>query len=171
MADYYLEFSETLDGLEPKEEKWLREQLAADPGADCPAFLLDCEDRDPDDSDYGFEWSFHGEAEERHLWVHADDHGDVDRLAHLVQKFLKTFRPDQCWSLSYANTCSKPRPDGFGGGALFVTADEIRSYSSGEFIYQQRQVFEAADQAGPAEMTIQSHAEEPHGQNHTYLGS
>ena len=149
MADYYLQFSETLDAINPDEEKWLHEQLAADPHTDCPAFLLDYGDRDPDDPGYGFEWSFHGEGEERHLWVHADDHGDVDRLAHLVQKFLKAFRPGECWSLNYANTCSKPRVDGFGGGAVFVTVDEIRSHSSGEFIFQQRQAFEAA-KADPA---------------------
>ena len=55
MADYYLQFSETLDTIKPEEEKWLREQLAADPDTDCPAFLLDYEDRDPDDPDYGFD--------------------------------------------------------------------------------------------------------------------
>ena len=149
MADYYVQFSETLDKLRPEEEKWLGEQLAADPDTDCPVFLLDYEDRDPDDPDYGFEWSFQGEGDERHLWVHAEDHGEVDRLAHLIQKFLKAFRPGECWSLSYANTCSKPRLDGFGGGAVFVTAGEIRTHSSGEFIFQQRQAFEAAN-ANPA---------------------
>jgi len=144
MADYYLQFSETLDKLRPEEEKWLGEQLTADPDTGCPAFLLDYEDRDPDDPTYGFEWAFLGEGDEPHLWVNADDHGDVDRLAHLVQKFLKAFRPADCWSLSNANTCSKPRVDGFGGGAVFVTAGEIRTHSSGEFIFQQRQAFEAA---------------------------
>ena len=45
----------------------------------------------------------------RSLWLHADDYGDPTHVAWLVHKFLKRFRPDQCWSLTYANTCSKPK--------------------------------------------------------------
>ena len=60
----------------------------------------------------------------RHLWVYAEESGSPDNVAWLVQKFLKKFRPDQCWSLTYSTTCSKPRVGEFGGGAVFVTADD-----------------------------------------------
>ena len=60
----------------------------------------------------------------RHLWFYAEESGSPDNVAWLVQKFLKRFRPDQCWSLTYAATCSKPRVGEFGGGAVFVTADD-----------------------------------------------
>ena len=62
-------------------------------------------------------------------------------MAHLVQKFLKKFRPDQCWSLTYATTCSKPRLGEFGGGAVFVTADSICWNSSYDFVEEQRMAF------------------------------
>jgi hypothetical protein len=144
MADNYLEFSETLDSLNPEEEKWLNEQLADDPDAGCPVFLVDYDNRDPDDSDYGFCVSFEGQGETRHLWLYADEHGDVGRVAHLIQKFLKRFRPDQCWALGYATTCSKLRVGEFGGGAVFVTADDIHWQNTCDFIEEERAKFEAA---------------------------
>ena len=79
----------------------------------------------------------------RHLWVYADEWAYLDGLACLVQKFLKRFRPDQCWSLTYATTCSKPRAGEFGGGAIFVTADQIRGQSAYDFIEQQAADFQA----------------------------
>jgi hypothetical protein len=60
-----------------------------------------------------------------------------------VQKFLKKFRPGQCWSLAYSTTCSKPRVSEFGGGAVFVTADTIQSNSTNDFIEDRRVTFEA----------------------------
>jgi hypothetical protein len=137
MAAYYLQFSETLDNLKPEEEQWLEEQLAADPDTGCPVFLADYEDLNPDDTDHGFCISFEEEGDTRRLWIYADDHGDVGRVAHLIQKFLKQFRPDQCWSLGYANTCSKLRVGEFGGGAVFVTAEDIRWQNADDFIAQE----------------------------------
>ena len=69
--------------------------------------------------------------------------GNPDNVAWLVQKFLKKFRPDQCWSLTYAATCSKPRVGEFGGGAVFVTADEIKWQNAYDFVEQEQTVFEA----------------------------
>jgi hypothetical protein len=94
----------------------------------------------------GFEYAFADETgtpdgQQRYLWLHAGEWGYVDGLAHLVQKFLKCFRPEQCWSLTFATTCSKPRIGEFGGGAVFVTAEEIRWQNSYDFIEQQRAAF------------------------------
>ena len=62
-------------------------------------------------------------------------------MIHLVQKFLKRFRPDQWWSLTYAATCSKPRVGEFGGGAVFVTADEIFQQDACDFVQAKRTQF------------------------------
>ena len=134
MADNYLEFSETLDTLTPEEAAWLEQQLGEDQDTGCPVFLLNYEDRDPDDTDCGFAYSFEESDGIRHLWLYADESGNADHAAHLVQKFLKQFRPDQCWSLTYATTCSKLRVGEFAGGAVFVTADEIRTQNAYDFI-------------------------------------
>ncbi len=167
MAEYYLEFSQVLPHLTDEEFDWLTQQLevvhvidgrevAADsmPAGLDPEqaewsgyrFYRDYEDDLPDTEDAGFCFELiEGEDSDfgRHLWVYAEDHGDLGPLAHLVQKFLRRFRPDTSWSVAYASTCSKPRVDSFGGGAVFVTADEIKFDSSWDFIEREAAAFVA----------------------------
>jgi hypothetical protein len=142
MADNYLQFSETLDALTPPEADWLREQLAEDPATDCPRFLADFPDREADDCDCGFQYEFEDSSNGLSLWLSAEERGDVLRVAHLVREFLRRFRPTLCWSLTYATTCSTIRPGEFGGGAVFVTADEIRSHDCYGLIEDSRHAFE-----------------------------
>ena len=151
MANNYLQFSEVIPQLTTQEADWLRRQLEIvcvfgkhehpedklPPGLDrdkadwigCRAYR-DMLGYDPNwDADVGFEYQFSRDDRDkdwgRHLWLYADESGAGDRVAHLVQKFLKEFRPDGCWSLTWAVSCSKPRVGEFGGGAVFVTAEEI----------------------------------------------
>jgi hypothetical protein len=166
MADHYLEFSETLDNLTAEETAWLDEQLqpivvygdrefaeddpaidtlpASDPDYSGPRFLRDNPDFDCRYDVRDFEFAFQDEEDARSLWLYADTHGNPEHVAWLVRKFLKRFRPDQCWSLTYANTCSKPRVGEFSGGAVFITAAEIECRNAGEFIEQQRARFQTA---------------------------
>ncbi len=173
MANSYLQFSETLDDLTPEEAAWLGEQFASIVVIDGKEFLEDDDavpnrdtepsyrglrflrdyEHDPlDDPEHqGFEYDLQTDDDHgRYAWLHADDCGEPDRVAHLVRKFLKRFRPDQCWSLSYAATCSKPRVGEFGGGAVFVTADKVSWECSYDFIEQQRAAFEATKPAPAA---------------------
>jgi hypothetical protein len=99
------------------------------------------------DEDAGFEHRFDTDEAGpenwgRHLWIYAEEGGDVERVAHLVQKFLKKFRPEECWSLSYATTCSKPRVGEFGGGAVFVTAADIKWQSAYIFLCGEKKAFD-----------------------------
>jgi hypothetical protein len=171
VADNYLEFSQVITDLSQEEETWLASQLdtvhvfgdreyAADqvPGDldQCEADWIGCRAYrdDPDCADYvkeiemedaGFEYSFADDDAPdgwgRHLWIHGGESGYVDGVACLVRKFLKRFRPDQCWSLTYATNCSKPRVGEFGGGAIFVTAEEIHWQNAYEFVEQHRAAF------------------------------
>jgi hypothetical protein len=170
MADNFLEFSEVVKDLTEPEEAWLKEQLQpirffgdreypedavpaeltdTEPDWAGVRFLRDKTDRDPDWDALGFEYAFHEDGEPggwgRHLWLYTECWGDVDNVAWLVQKFLKTFRPDQCWSLTYSTTCSKPRVSEFSGGAVFVTADTILWQNAYKFIEEQRTAFEAKE--------------------------
>ena len=153
MADNYLEFSEIIANLTGPEEAWLKEQLqpirvfdGKGHRAEVVPFLLDKTDYDLEWDALGFEYRFHDDNDPggwgRHLWFYTEDWGNADNVAWLVQKFLKQFRPQECWSLSYAATCSKPRIGEFGGGAVFVTADTIVWQNSGDFIESQRAAFD-----------------------------
>ncbi len=179
MSNNYLEFSEVLPNLTPDEEAWLKEQLQTvhvfgdrqyteeelpegldTTGADWFGIRA-WADLDPR-PDYGDEFGFccqfcDSESEEdwgRHLWFYTEEWGYPELVAHLVQKFLKQFRPGDCWSLSYAVSCSKPRVGEFGGGAVFVTADGVEYSSDGDFLEKARKAFERAKQPG-REPTIQ----------------
>jgi hypothetical protein len=161
MAESYLEFSEVIAHLHPDQEAWLRRQLEVVyvfgdleyPEDDLPEHLdpadadwygcrawRDLADYEPEeDSPVGFAWEFHDDRElpegmGRHLWFHSEEGGEPERVAHLVRKFLREFRPQESWSLSYALTCSKPCPGEFGGGAVFVTARQIRHFSTFDWI-------------------------------------
>jgi len=148
MAEQYLEFSEVLTQLTDEQIDWLKEQLeivhvsegtGGETWSGCRAYR----DLDNYDShfggDVGFDYSFSEEVHEEwghHLRVYSTEHGYVDRVAHLVQKFLRKFRPDACWSLTYACTCSKPRVGEFGGGAVVVTATKIEHFNTWQFVEQ-----------------------------------
>ena len=67
--------------------------------------------------------------------------GTPENAAQFVQRFLKRFRADQCWGLTFARACSKPRVGAFGGGAVFVTADEIKWKDTYDFIEEERKLF------------------------------
>ena len=45
------------------------------------------------------------------------DGGDPERLIQFVKRCAVEFGLTGRWGFQYANTCSKPRLDGFGGGA------------------------------------------------------
>ena len=176
MADNYLQFSEVLANLTGPEEAWLEEQLQpirvfgdkeypedavpaelADTETDWSGirFLRDNLDHDPDWDVLGFDYYFHDDNDPggwgRHLWLYAEESGNADYVAWLVHKFLKYFRPDQCWSLTYAATCSKPRVGEFGGGALFVTAAEIKWQNAYSFIEEQQAAFGRKEAVSPYE--------------------
>ncbi len=100
-----------------------------------PRFLLEeqsgCADRLATEADelLGFAFDFSdcepGNDGERELWLYSDEHGDLNQVTQFVQKFLRRFRPDQSWTLTYAETCSKPRIGEFGGGAVVVRANAV----------------------------------------------
>ena len=173
MADSYLQFSEIIPNLTEPEEAWLKEQLQLvcifgdkeypadedgypignpeevanqDPDWVIPRFLRDHKD-DLEDNEQGFCTEFHDDHDKagwgHHLWLYAEECGDPDNVACLVRKFLKMFRPNDYWVLTYAATCSKPRAGEFGGGAVFVTADEIKGQNAYGFVEQERAAFEA----------------------------
>ena len=51
------------------------------------------------------------------LWMRDDVTGDPERVIQFVKRCAAEFQLTGRWGFQYANTCSKPRLDGFGGGA------------------------------------------------------
>jgi hypothetical protein len=68
------------------------------------------------------------------VWVGSEDSGDVDYTADLVQAFLRRFNLDRVISFQWANTCSKPRLDAFGGGAVVISRRNADWLNTGTFM-------------------------------------
>ncbi|MBJ2153475.1 hypothetical protein [Paracoccus sp. IB05] len=107
MADYFTHFSCLLDiGSSENAVRALElytalsdENAAEDPPAN--GFLLSIQ------PEQGGTW----------LWIHDGGNGDAEHVLKFVLRCAKEFGLTGLWGMQYANTCSRPRVDGFGGGA------------------------------------------------------
>ncbi len=54
------------------------------------------------------------------LWIHDDDHGDVEAVIRFVLRLAEELDLIGLWGFQYALTCSRPRLDAFGGGAHVI---------------------------------------------------
>jgi hypothetical protein len=146
MADNYQLFSELVPALTKEERMWV-EQVLGDP--DQPKQVLaDAGIKlDAVDVDYwpGFAWEIDSKGE---LWLYAEEYGNVSHAGEFVRALLARFRPADCWELTWAETCSKPRVGEFGGGALFVTARSVRAISAVDWVLRLQKAFERRSPCG-----------------------
>lgn len=131
MADYYTTYSfaiPDLVGLEPTWWKLLGEYIeGSNEGEDMSDPVYADFANLFDDPQY-ISLTFAVEAnpgKPASLWVYTEESGSPEDAAAAVQAFLAKFRPAEILGFEWANTCSKPRLDSFGGGAALVTADEV----------------------------------------------
>jgi hypothetical protein len=142
MANNYTQFSAELllseDPVKREEEKaWLRSVLEWEPGdgelKDLGVLDVEDEEHFPD---------FDAQLGAERVWFYAEEAGNLDNLASVVQAYLVKFCPKGCWGITWADTCSRPRVGEFGGGAVFVTATERRWMSTYSWVAKQREEFE-----------------------------
>lgn len=132
MADNFLQFSAEIPKFNEEERAWAEAHLAlfegdgpqeeGDPGYDEFDELIGVYELECDDDTLGFDWGWMGDGG---LWIYGELSGNPDHVAAFAQMFLKKFRPDDAFAMSWGTTCSKMRIDEFGGGAIFVTADKV----------------------------------------------
>ena len=70
------------------------------------------------------------------VWVRSEDSGDVDYTVDLVQVLLKRFELDLVIGFQWANTCSRPRVDAFGGGAVVISRRNVIWFDTGALLEQ-----------------------------------
>jgi hypothetical protein len=107
MADYFTHFSCLLDVGTPENAARALElynALSEEDGSDGPF-------------SEGFLLSIQPEQGGTELWMRDDVTGDPERVIEFVKRCATEFGLKGRWGFQYANTCSKPRLDGFGGGA------------------------------------------------------
>lgn len=138
MANHYLQFSEVIPNLTKPEAKWAEARLKE---------MTDKWDEDPDEGWY-FKWEIHeehkGDEEKNgtHIWFFAEESGEPEHVVAFAKEFLRKFRPDSYFSISWASFCDKLRPGEFDGGACFVTAEREEWLVAYDFIQSKTKAFE-----------------------------
>ena len=109
MANNYSQFSEMIPCENKEQQDWLMQELAIaiefDDGERVPACAFEA---DGDD-----------------VWVYSEDSGDLEALADVVATFQVEFDITEPWTLTWADTCSKPRLGNFGGGGLVIYKGKV----------------------------------------------
>jgi hypothetical protein len=98
-----------------------------EPPTDFPAELLD----------HAEDWFFEADADvlnnQPRLWLHSDS-GGIDAVCAFIQHLLQKFALPNVVTFEWSHDCSKPRTDAYGGGAAVITAQEIKSMSTGQWL-------------------------------------
>ena len=111
MADYFTQFSCLLDvGTPDKAVRALalfQELREADQDADDPEVA-------------GFDLVRQDAPEDSTLWIHDDEHGDVEAVIRFVLRLAEDLDLTGLWGFQYGLTCSRPRLAAFGGRAHVI---------------------------------------------------
>jgi len=132
MANNYLLFSEVLTDITPDQKIWLEKFLAPPPDSvfdDDAAIAKWAQEHGclPDEAGYypTFRYSFEPSGANCSLWMYSEESANLEEVAALVHVFFREFAIDKVWTLTYSETCSKPRVGEFSGGWVVVSKNEI----------------------------------------------
>ena len=110
MADYYTQFSCILDvgaAENVARAASIRQQLASTLEED-------------EDADIGFDVEPDPTSGPGALWISSDGYGEPEHVIAFVLRCAEEFDLRGRWGFRWALTCSRPRLDGFGGGAQLL---------------------------------------------------
>jgi hypothetical protein len=107
MADYFTHFSCLLDVGTPQNAARALDLYNE----------LSAENAEEDPPSEGFLISIEPEHGGSRLWLRDDGSGDPEMLIRFVKRCAAELRLTGYWGFQYANTCSRPRINAFGGGA------------------------------------------------------
>ena len=109
MANNYSQFSEMIPCESKEQQDWLMQELAVgikdDDGEGYPVCEFETDGKD--------------------VWVYSPEFADLDALAEVVVAFQLQFGITKPWTLTWADSCSKPRLGNFGGGGMVVYRGEF----------------------------------------------
>ena len=83
------------------------------------------------------DWCFETDADTAEdkpaIWLHSSN-GGIDAVCAFIQHLLQKFDPQGRVTFEWSNDCSKPRVDAYGGGGAIITAQEIKTMSTCEWL-------------------------------------
>jgi hypothetical protein len=113
MSNDYVLFCAEIPKLSPTEEDWLRTEWGS-------WRVQDAELDDPKCS--GIDVSFDGLSTDRTFSIYSEESGKPETAADFLQLFLDRFRPKEVLSFEYVFTNDSGCPEGYGGGAVVLSA-------------------------------------------------
>ena len=130
MADYYTNFSLVLPLKKEQQEYALGlvkqvEQHRNEDQPLPPTFPSELKEVIED-------WCFEVEEQDG-IWIHSQD-GGQDVACLFIQHLLQKFESTGWVAFEWSHDCSKPRTDAFGGGAAFITATEIETFTTSDWL-------------------------------------
>jgi hypothetical protein len=78
-------------------------------------------------------WCFDTETVSEGLWLHSQ-YGGQDSACVFIQHLLQKFGFGPHVAFEWSHDCSQPRLDAYGGGAAFVTVNEIEIFTTSEWL-------------------------------------
>lgn len=118
MAEHYTHFSCLLDLRDPAKAEHAMRLFAQ----------LRAEDEEADEPQLcGFEVELQDDAGSAILWLHDDEHGDVENLVKFVLRLAEDLDLTGLWGFDYAETCSRPIIGSYGGGAHVIDLTSRKS--------------------------------------------
>jgi hypothetical protein len=79
------------------------------------------------------DWTFEVEEDDDGVWIHSES-GGIDAVCAFVQHLLQKYDTVPFLSFEWSHDCSKPRTDAYGGGAAYITAREIKTMNTSEWL-------------------------------------
>lgn len=130
MADYFTRFSLVLNLPDPEQQ-----QYALDLAAKAAAHRFDSQPQDFPASlaDLLENWAFETEQTKDGVWLHSEE-GGVDAVCAFIQHLLQRFNLSDRVAFEWSHDCTQPRTDAYGGGAALITAAEIKSISTANWL-------------------------------------
>lgn len=102
-----------------------------------------------DEVGIGFDWSIDPEG---YLCVTDDSgSGNVEHAAEFLRELVKLGYVQEPVAIQWADTCSKPRPDEFTGGAAIVTRRRVHWFVLPEIVERKLRTLEWRRRAGKKE--------------------
>jgi hypothetical protein len=81
-----------------------------------------------------FEVSYTSKDGKEVVYIESTEVADPSEVEYLLQAYLQKFHPTKSISLSWASWCDKSRVNEFGGGGVFITANEISHMNSWDWL-------------------------------------
>jgi hypothetical protein len=76
------------------------------------------------------------------LWFCSEEVGNLEAIAAILRRALNKFDLDNVVEIQWSNTCSKPRTDGFGGGAVIFDKNREEWVNTYQWLVEKRKEFQ-----------------------------